>query len=92
MKRFIASMEPDVPHTSQASSHYPLDPITGTTLFGLETSRRENLRKLGTLRTGCREIDEQVLVDGFDRGAVVGISAEEVDTGMLVSLPALGVP
>jgi hypothetical protein len=70
---------------SQASSHFPLEPISGSTLFELEVARREELRRQGTLRTGCKEIDEQVLVHGFERGCVVGVSAEEVDTGLLVS-------
>ncbi|KAH6651872.1 hypothetical protein BKA67DRAFT_521092 [Truncatella angustata] len=74
------------PLASQASSHLPLEPVTGTTLFGLETTRRQGLSKKGTLKTGCTELDEQVLVDGFERGAVVGISAEEVDTGLLLGL------
>jgi hypothetical protein len=75
------------PHSSQASSHLPLDPISGSTLLALDNARREDLRCRGTLRIGCREIDEQVLVDGFERGCVTGISAEEIDMGLVVSLP-----
>lgn len=74
---------------SQASSHYPLEPVTGSTLFGLESAWRQSLGSRGTLRTGCREVDEQVLVDGFERGAVVGVSAEEIDTGLLVGVVSL---
>jgi hypothetical protein len=79
-------MEAELP-TSQASSHFALEPILGTTLFELEKARRCQLEKKGTIRTGCPEVDEQILVDGFERGAVVGISAEEIDTGLLVSEP-----
>jgi hypothetical protein len=35
--------------------------------------------------TGCRELDEYVLLGGFERGSVVGVSAEDEDVGMLVS-------
>ncbi|KAK9416695.1 hypothetical protein SUNI508_09605 [Seiridium unicorne] len=71
---------------SQASFQYAPEPIAGSTLFEIETERRSEISRRGTLRTGCREVDEQVLVDGFERGAVVGISAEEIDTGLLLAL------
>lgn len=38
------------------------------------------------LTTGCDEIDERVLVGGFERGRVVGITAKREDFGVLVSL------
>lgn len=38
------------------------------------------------LRIGCTELDEYVLVGGgFERGAVFGISSEDVEVGMAVS-------
>ncbi|KAK7754641.1 hypothetical protein SLS62_003425 [Diatrype stigma] len=67
----------------------PLDPVPGATLYDLEISRRRRARGRGPLRTGCREIDEEALLGGFGRGCVVGISAEEVDFGVLVGLQTI---
>lgn len=80
------------PQASQPSSVPPPvpAPICGSTLYELEGARREELQRAGTFRTGCREIDEQVLVDGLERGSVVGISAEELDFGLLVSSVSSG--
>lgn len=37
--------------------------------------------------TGCAEVDREVLLGGgFERGSVVGVSAEDVDFGVLVSV------
>ncbi|KAF2999520.1 hypothetical protein E8E14_002598 [Neopestalotiopsis sp. 37M] len=77
------------PSASQVSSHFPLEPISGSTLYNLEDARRQQIERRGTLRTGCNEIDEQALVDGFERGAVVGISAEEIDFGLVLSLQTI---
>ncbi|KAK8005229.1 hypothetical protein PG990_011266 [Apiospora arundinis] len=82
------------PPQSQASSHFPLEPISGSTLFDVEVARREQLRRRGTLSTGCAEIDRQVLGGhgghgGFERGSVVGISAEHMDTGILIGLQTI---
>ncbi|KAI0013789.1 hypothetical protein F4779DRAFT_293345 [Xylariaceae sp. FL0662B] len=74
------------PPPPQASSHFTLEPVSGATLYELEVARRERLRQRGFLKTGCREIDESVLLGGFERGTVVGVSAEEVDFGLLVGL------
>ncbi|KAK8099296.1 uncharacterized protein PG998_012537 [Apiospora kogelbergensis] len=75
------------PPASQASSHFPLEPVSGSTLFDVEVARREQLHRRGTLTTGCAEIDGQVLGGhGFERGSVVGISAEHMDTGLLIGL------
>jgi hypothetical protein len=75
---------------SPASSHFPPEPISGSTLFEMEILRGDGQRGKGTLGTGCREVDEQALVHGFDRGSVVGVSVEEVEMGLLVSLLAYG--
>lgn len=73
--------------SSQASSHFPLlEPVSGATLFELETARRERLKHRGRLKTGCDEIDGKMLLGGFQRGEVVGVSAEEGEFGMLVSI------
>lgn len=77
----------DPPPASQASSHFPfLEPVSGDILYGLEVKRRQDLRRRGRVRTGCREIDDAVLKGGFDRGSVVGVSAEDGDVGLLVSI------
>ncbi|KAK7972842.1 hypothetical protein PG996_007063 [Apiospora saccharicola] len=81
---------PPPPPQSQASSHFPLEPISGATLFDVEVARREHCHRRGTLATGCGEIDGQVLGGrGFERGSVVGISAEHMDTGLLIGLQTI---
>lgn len=72
-------------HASQASSHFPLEPVTGATLYRLEVARRQALGRRGTLPTGCPELDDQVLLQGgFERGTVVGLSAEAMEMALLV--------
>jgi hypothetical protein len=44
---------------------------------------------MGRIQSGCREVDEQVLVDGFERGSVVGISAEEEQMGTMLVMQTL---
>lgn len=78
-------MEQAPPQPSQASSHYQIEPVSGATLFEQETRRRVELVRRGRCLTGCCELDDQVLLGGFERGCVVGISAEEEDVGLLVS-------
>ncbi|KAF3054902.1 hypothetical protein GL218_07519 [Daldinia childiae] len=83
-------MDQDVdqgPPASQASSHFPLlEPISGATLYKLESARRETLRRRGRVRTGCAEVDDAVLLGGLERGTVVGVSAEDIEFGLLVGL------
>lgn len=79
---------PAAPLLSQASSHSPLDPVSGATLFEQERRRRDGLKERGNCLTGCRELDHEVLLGGFERGCVVGLSAEEEEVGLLVSLHA----
>ncbi|KAI1329963.1 hypothetical protein F5Y16DRAFT_61177 [Xylariaceae sp. FL0255] len=67
-----------------------LAPVTGSTLFRLEIQRREALRKKGCASTGCAEVDDAVLLGGgLDYGNVVGVSAEAIDFGMLLSLQTI---
>lgn len=73
------------PLPSQASSHFPLEPVSGATLFDQEKRRKDGLKKRGNCLTGCRELDHEVLLGGFERGCVVGISAEEEEVGLVVS-------
>ncbi|KAK7715290.1 hypothetical protein SLS64_003989 [Diaporthe eres] len=82
-------MDQAPPHPSQASSHFQLEPVSGATLFEQETSRRDELARRGRCLTGCSELDDQVLLGGFERGCVAGVSAEEEDVGLLVSIEYL---
>ncbi|KAG6367140.1 hypothetical protein INS49_001323 [Diaporthe citri] len=79
-------MEQAPPQPSQASSHFQLEPVSGATLFEQETRRRDALARRGRCLTGCRELDDQVLLGGFERGCVVGVSAEDEDVGLLIGL------
>jgi hypothetical protein len=71
------------PHSKSASSI--IDPISGLALLASERARAE-LVAGPVCRTGCNEIDNFVLLGGFRRGSVVGISAEEETTGLVVRL------
>lgn len=70
---------------SQANSHFPIEPLPASLLLDQELARRKRLATKGNLLTGCRELDEYVLLGGFERGSVVGVSAEEEEMGLLVS-------
>ncbi|OHW94255.1 hypothetical protein CSPAE12_07172 [Colletotrichum incanum] len=74
---------------SQASSHFTLEPISAAVLCSRETKRRDAVNTRGSLRVGCREVDEEVLVGGFERGSVVGISAESEQMGLLALVNTL---
>ncbi|KAK1585344.1 uncharacterized protein LY79DRAFT_671116 [Colletotrichum navitas] len=74
---------------SQASSYFALEPISAAVLCSRETKRRDATKEKGPLRVGCREVDEEVLVGGFERGTVVGVSAESEQMGLLISLQSL---
>ncbi|KAL1846017.1 hypothetical protein VTK73DRAFT_382 [Phialemonium thermophilum] len=84
-------MEDAVP-ASQASSHFPLEPLSGSVFLELEANRRDELARKGRLRTGCRGLDDYLLLGGFERGCVVGVSAEddEEDLGLLMGLQTIG--
>lgn len=73
----------------------PTTPVSGAALFKREIGRRAGLRRRGVISTGCSEIDDALLLGGgFERGCVVGVSAEEVNFGVLVrsrSLSFLGI-
>lgn len=81
-------MAAENPHPSQTSSHAPLEPISGTTLLHAELHRRAALP--GPCATGCRELDEAALASGgFERGCVVGVSAEEDDVALVLGLQTI---
>ncbi|TLD22039.1 hypothetical protein PspLS_07893 [Pyricularia sp. CBS 133598] len=74
------------PDASQASSHFPLDPVSGQVLFRREAARRDLLWQRQNCLSGCRELDVEALSGGFERGCVVGVSSELEDFGLLLGL------
>ncbi|KAM0274868.1 hypothetical protein ACHAQH_007793 [Verticillium albo-atrum] len=77
------------PPLSQASSHFPIEPVSASVLAARERRRRDGLRRRGAMVTGCREFDEVILLGGLERGSVVGMSAEEEDFGMQLAFQAV---
>jgi hypothetical protein len=72
------------PPPSQANSHFPLEPIPASVLAEKEAHRRDAVALLGSCRTGCAVVDENVLLGGFDRASIVGVSAEDEELGVQV--------
>jgi hypothetical protein len=63
----------------------PLEPpLPASALLDRELARKEGLRARGNILTGCSELDEYVLLGGFERGEVAGISAEDEEVGLRV--------
>ncbi|KAH9884832.1 hypothetical protein F4778DRAFT_787479 [Xylariomycetidae sp. FL2044] len=79
--------------SSSSRSHFPLEPTSGATLYELEIQRRAKLTsRYGGgrgLRVGVPEVDDEVLLGGFERGTVVGVSAEVGDFGELFGLQTI---
>jgi hypothetical protein len=74
------------PPSSQPNPHPPIEPpLPASLLLDQDLARKEALAGKGNLLTGCGELDDYVLLGGFERGAVVGVSVEEEEVGMLVS-------
>lgn len=74
-------------HAADAPPAPTLVPVSGAALFAQERARRKSLHRKGAISTGCLEIDDALLLGGgFERGCVVGVSAEDVDFGVLVSV------
>ncbi|KAL2259673.1 hypothetical protein VTK26DRAFT_6554 [Humicola hyalothermophila] len=71
------------------SADAALKPLLASVLLEEELTRKETLGKKGILRTGCNELDEYVLLGGFERGSVVGLSAEEDEVAMLIGLQTI---
>ncbi|KAG5991567.1 hypothetical protein E4U52_003533 [Claviceps spartinae] len=68
----------------------PLPPLPAHILAAQEVRRRNALRERGPCRSGCGDLDSHVLrVGGFERGCVVGVSAEEEGVGMALGLQVL---
>jgi hypothetical protein len=81
------------PHHTPASPAHQQDPnsrsrpVSASALASIEKQRRDFVRGLGPCRSGCEDLDNYVLLaGGFERGSVVGISAEDEDgVGVMVS-------
>ncbi|KAF5621818.1 hypothetical protein F52700_10690 [Fusarium sp. NRRL 52700] len=82
-------MNPPQSPSSQASSHFQLEPIPAAILVDKEVKRRDANALLGACKTGCKVIDEEVMLGGFERGCVVGISAEDEELGVQLGLQTL---
>lgn len=74
------------PNPAPANTQPLLTPQPATLLLDSEIARRETLAARGRIQTGCHELDEHVLLGGFDRGSVVGVSAEEEEGGLGLGL------
>ncbi|KAI0862950.1 hypothetical protein F4860DRAFT_471065 [Xylaria cubensis] len=76
--------------SSHSETAQGLAPLSCATLFYQEIERRERLHRSGVIPTGCSEIDDVLLLGGgFESGCVVGVSAEEVDFGLLLGLQTI---
>ncbi|KAK1239214.1 hypothetical protein MKX08_006275 [Trichoderma sp. CBMAI-0020] len=66
-------------------------PVPASALASIERQRRDFVRGLGPCRSGCEDLDNYVLLaGGFERGSVVGISAEDEDgVGVMLGLQVL---
>ncbi|KAK5656220.1 hypothetical protein OQA88_4981 [Cercophora sp. LCS_1] len=63
-----------------------LSPLPASTLLDRELARKRRLKERGNVLTRCKDLDEYVLLGGLERGCVVGVSAEEEDTGLLIGM------
>ncbi|KAK4211713.1 hypothetical protein QBC37DRAFT_289577 [Rhypophila decipiens] len=62
-------------------------PVPASVLVDGELARRVRFKPgTGNILTGCKEIDEYVLLGGFERGSVVGLSCEDDEVGLLIGL------
>ncbi|CAG7563350.1 unnamed protein product [Fusarium equiseti] len=77
------------PSHSRESSHFLVDPISASILAEKEAHRRNAAVLLRTCKTGCLVVDDDVLLGGFERASIVGISAEDEDLGVQLGLQTL---
>ncbi|KAF3073227.1 hypothetical protein CFAM422_004546 [Trichoderma lentiforme] len=81
---------PSLAHNPQAAGPSRPRLVSASALASIEKQRRDFVRSLGPCPSGCEDLDAYVLLGGFERGSVVGISAEDEDgTGVTVSLLCL---
>ena len=72
--------------TNRARDAATTKPLPASLLLDQELARRGcHSAANGNLMTGCSELDHYLLLGGFERGSVVGMSAEEEEMGLLVS-------
>ncbi|KAL6824832.1 hypothetical protein V8C40DRAFT_244834 [Trichoderma camerunense] len=76
---------PSPAHNPQAPGPSQPKLVSASALASIEKRRRDFVRSLGPCPSGCEDLDAYVLLGGFERGSVVGISAEDED-GMGVTL------
>ncbi|KAL7931094.1 hypothetical protein V8C35DRAFT_311300 [Trichoderma chlorosporum] len=75
---------PQFPNSSRSTI------VSASALASSEKRRRDLVRSLGPCPSGCKDLDEYVLMGGFERGSVAGISAEEEDgVGVTLGLQVL---
>ncbi|KAF5665645.1 PET191-like protein [Fusarium heterosporum] len=74
---------------SHANSQFPVQPVPASILAEKEVQRRDAASRLGACRTGCAVIDEDVLLGGFERASIVGISAEDEELGVQLGFQIL---
>ncbi|KAF4998158.1 hypothetical protein FGRMN_3362 [Fusarium graminum] len=77
------------PPPSRANSQLPVQPVPASILAEKEVQRRDAASKLGACKTGCAVIDEDVLLGGFERASIVGISAEDEELGVQLGFQIL---
>ncbi|KAK3898520.1 hypothetical protein C8A05DRAFT_47191 [Staphylotrichum tortipilum] len=65
---------------------FAIQPLCAAELLDHELARRNSLARRGNMMTGCEELDKYVLLGGFQRGSVVGVSAEEDEMGLVLGL------
>ena len=63
-------------------------PVSGDVLLEQELATLNRLRQTPSFTTGCQEIDDHLLFNGFESGSVVGISVEDDEFGLLVRIYA----
>ncbi|KAJ4140256.1 hypothetical protein NW768_001612 [Fusarium equiseti] len=77
------------PSRSRESSNSLVEPISASILAEKEAHRRNVAARLGTCKTGCPVVDDDVLLGGFERASIVGISTEDEDLGVQLGLQTL---
>ncbi|KAL6823156.1 hypothetical protein J3E69DRAFT_338948 [Trichoderma sp. SZMC 28015] len=81
---------PSLAHNPQAAGPSRPRLVSASALASIEKQRRDFVRSLGPCPSGCEDLDAYVLLGGFERGSVVGISAEDEDgVGVTLGLQVL---
>ncbi|KAL6786995.1 hypothetical protein J3E68DRAFT_419904 [Trichoderma sp. SZMC 28012] len=81
---------PSLTHNPQVPDSSRPRLVSASALASIEKQRRDFVRSLGPCPSGCEDLDAYVLLGGFERGSVVGISAEDEDgVGVTLGLQVL---